>query len=240
VMIASDRGGRTLTKQDAMTSACRALCGDGCHLEALREQSPPIGRRTRPCCTSKETVRLPFMRRAWWEACDTMGQRVWVVVPAALIAALIPIAVFGWKWDETTWATLLAASLAYPALLLLAFLDKLVTNRRHPEIHDEWLPEQSHFWTHPEPHIIFSIRHKVGAPYLIRHECSVRHPNGRTFHASSDTPGSGFRWFFRYPSDFPGADPPVAGPYEVSWRLPGRGGRVREVLRYSETVKEGE
>ncbi len=120
-----------------------------------------------------------------------------------------------------------------------AYLKEMIERFRRSESAD-WLAEQSHLWTHPEPHIIFSIRSKIGVPYLVAYECRVKHPNGHLYIASDTTPGSGLRLFFRYPNDFPGAEPAVAGTYEVTWRLPGRGGRMREALRYSQTLKLGE
>jgi hypothetical protein len=131
---------------------------------------------------------------------------------------------------------LLTAAISYPILFLLAFLVKFVGNARHPDFHKEWLREPPWEVRLSPPSFRVSIKSKIGAPYLERHCCRVRHPNGSTYEALADAPSSGFRFFLYYPSDFAAAAPPVTGCYEITWLLPGSSGKLREVIHHSERI----
>src|SRR5438093_3646346 len=80
--------------------------------------------------------------RSFWDAHDMMGQKFVVIVPAALLAAFVPIVALGLKWDKNALAAIVAALLAYPTIFSLASLDRFVTNLRDPEESAEWRPEQ--------------------------------------------------------------------------------------------------
>lgn len=164
-----------------------------------------------------------------------LGPAAWIVVTAALIAALVIVAFGGFEWGETTWLTLLAALVAYPVLFAVAFVFNLIRNARHPQVHAEWRVEQTQVWSQP-PGFRVAIRHRMGAPFLDGHCCRVRHPNGITYEAASLQPGQGFKLFFDYPSQFQGAAAAIGGQYEISWLLPGSSGKLREVVHHSELI----
>jgi hypothetical protein len=177
--------------------------------------------------------------RSFWDAHDVMGQKFLVIVPAALFAAFVPIIALGLKWDRNALGAIIAALLAYPTIFSLAFLDRFAANLRHPGENAEWLLEPPNLYRPPaDPSSVrFSIKSKIGAPYLASHACRVRHPNGETYEAVDETPGNGFRFFFDYPTQFAGAAPFVPGCYLIIWLLP-RGPRekLREVLRHQTEI----
>jgi hypothetical protein len=189
-----------------------------------------------------QTVRAMVGERYWsalgrsfWDATDAVGQKVRVVIPATLIAAFLPIWALGLKWDRAALAALVAAALAYPAMFVCAFVETLVNNVRHPDEHKEWSIEPALVLGE---NIRFGIRSKIGSPYLEGHACTVKHPNGNTYRASTDIPGNGFLFYFWYDRDFgEEAAPPVTGRYEIAWFLPrGPKKKLRRALGYSEGI----
>jgi hypothetical protein len=176
-------------------------------------------------------VRALAVRSIW-----DVYERVWADVRLWLVVTILVALLSAWRdlpWVSYTVITVLALA----CVLLGVFLWDFGGNLRHPDQSRDWIAEE------PRPlgegadrPIRFSIRSKIGSPYLESHACEVGHPNGRTYRALSTDAGSGFCFFFWYPQDFAEAATPATGSYEIVWFLPGKSGKLREVVRVSTEI----
>jgi hypothetical protein len=197
-------------------------------------QTAPLARNL---SSTHRRIRAAFVRSAADTSAE-VGQDVRVIVPVAVVVALIGLAISGFEWDLATVAVLTTAILGYPAGWVGFFLKNLIFVLRHPDQHRSWSRQSPTVAEYEDSRQLRLTLLPTAPVYVGRSKCEVRHPDGTVWSEpeTAHQPILARNLHCEYPMQFPGAPPLVCGSYEIRWFLGTKKGKWHEILRHKETI----